>query len=269
MELREVRDLVRRHLAGHRGEARVLGSGCDNEAFLVGDLVVRMGKVPDREKVAREARLLAAVADISPLPVPEVVFIDHERGCLAYRHLPGTPLIDNPGAAPAVLDKLGEFIEATHAAEMAGLVTVDDYSPAQWHDETRATYREIRDHIPVPHRPMVEAFLADPPPQASPERVFSHNDLGIEHVLAEGTTITGIIDWSDAELTDPAHDFATLYRDLGPSVADRLLKTQPADVQERALFYARCGALEDMAFGQRADQPKYRDKTLRALTWLF
>jgi len=260
---------VRRHLAGHRGEARRLGSGYDNEAFLVGDLVVRVAKVPDREKVGHEARLLAKVAGISPLPVPEVVFVDHDHGCLAYRKLPGTPLIDVPAVGPSVLDQLADFIECTHAAEMAGLANVDNYSPAEWRDESVSTYREIRDHVPVLHKPVVEAFLADPPPVAGPERVFAHNDLGIEHVLVDGTKITGIIDWSDAELTDPAHDFATLYRDLGQPIMDRLLWKQPADVRERAVFYARCYALEDMAFALREGQPKYHEKTLRALTWLF
>ncbi|TDQ01466.1 aminoglycoside phosphotransferase (APT) family kinase protein [Labedaea rhizosphaerae] len=247
----------------------MLGSGYDNDAFLVGDLVVRVAKVPDREKLGHEARLLTAVAAISPVPVPEVVFVDHEHGCLAYRKLPGTPLIDVPAVGPFVLDQLAEFIECTHTAEMAGLATVDNYSPAQWRDESVETYREIRDHVPVLHKPMVEAFLADSPPQPSPERVFAHNDLGIEHILVDGTKITGIIDWSDAELTDPAHDFAALYRDLGGPVVDRLLGKQAADVRARAVFYARCYALEDMAFALREGQPKYHEKALRALTWLF
>jgi len=47
--------------------------------------------------------------------------------------------------------------------------------------------------------------------------VFSHNDLGIEHVLGTPATaaVTGVIDWGDAALIDPACDFGLLYRDLG------------------------------------------------------
>jgi aminoglycoside phosphotransferase (APT) family kinase protein len=50
--------------------------------------------------------------------------------------------------------------------------------------------------------------------------VFSHNDLGIEHVLIDpGTwTVTGIIDWSDAAIVDPAIDFGLLYGVAVPCV---------------------------------------------------
>jgi len=31
--------------------------------------------------------------------------------------------------------------------------------------------------------------------------------------------VTGIIDWSDAAIVDPAHDFGLLHRDLGPAAS--------------------------------------------------
>jgi aminoglycoside phosphotransferase (APT) family kinase protein len=55
----------------------------------------------------------------------------------------------------------------------------------------------------------IQAFLATTPPDGTPAQVFSHNDLGIENVLVDPDTaaVTGVLDWADAALVDPAYDF--------------------------------------------------------------
>ena len=96
--------------------------------------------------------------------------------------------------------------------------------------------------MPVAYRRPVEAFLEAPPPAGRWAPVFSHNDLGIEHVLVDpGTwTVTGVIDWSDAAIVDPAVDFGLLYRDLGPAATHAALGSYRtgandlADLEERA-----------------------------------
>lgn len=71
-----VRQLVAAHLPGGRvGSVVPVGEGTDHLAYEVdGELIVRWSKEADvATRVAgvdREARLLAAVAAISPLPVP-------------------------------------------------------------------------------------------------------------------------------------------------------------------------------------------------------
>jgi aminoglycoside phosphotransferase (APT) family kinase protein len=122
----------------------------------------------------------------------------------------------------------------------------------------------------------VEAFLAAPPPDSGTDTlVFSHNDLGIEHVLVDPATatVTGVIDWSDAALADPACDFGLLYRDLGPAaLAAALTEYRAGDaaaLRERTAFYARCSLLEDLAYGTQTGQNAYTDKSLAALEWLF
>ncbi len=66
-------------------------------------------------------------------------------------------------------------------------------------------------------------------------------------------TITGVIDWTDAAITDPARDLALVYRDLGPEVCRLALAHYegPFDGfdRERAIFYARCKLIEDLAYG--------------------
>jgi aminoglycoside phosphotransferase (APT) family kinase protein len=104
--------------------------------------------------------------------------------------------------------------------------------------------------------------------------VLSHNDLGIEHVLAEPDVadprVTGVIDWGDAAVTDPAYDFGLVQRDLGPAALDAALAAyartgaDPSGISERARFYAVCTLIEDLSFGLAQDRAEYVDKSLAA-----
>jgi hypothetical protein len=84
---RLVRDVVAAHLLGPApGRSHRSVRGLDNEAYEVdGDLVVRFAKDLD---LGCAARLLAAVADVSLLPMPEVVFTVPRLGRLVYTSSP-------------------------------------------------------------------------------------------------------------------------------------------------------------------------------------
>ncbi|MFJ8006564.1 phosphotransferase family protein [Streptomyces fagopyri] len=287
----DVRGVVVAHMPDYRIESVVpLGEGLDNLAYEVnGELIVRFSKEPDLARrtalVNHEARLLAAVADISPLPVPEPAFTVAEQGCLAYRKLPGTPLLDMPrhrrsAHGTSIAATLGELLAALHAVpvdRLAGLVEADHQPPAEWRHEATENYVTVAGRVPVAHRRPVEAFLGAAPPHEGCTPAFSHNDLGIEHVLIDPATwtVTGVIDWSDAAVVDPAHDFGLLLRDLGPAAVRAALSgcrtgaDDLAALSERAVFYARCSVFEDLAHGIETGQGKYVDKSLAALEWLF
>jgi aminoglycoside phosphotransferase (APT) family kinase protein len=285
-----VRRMVAAHLPGYRVDSAVrVGEGTNNLVFEVnGELIVRWSKEADPAAraagVEREARLLAAVATISPLPVPEPRFADPEQGCLAYRKLPGRPLLDLPDGqrsehGGSVAARLGELLTALHAApveSMAGLVDIDDQPLDEWRREAAEAYAQVAGKVPVEYRRCVEAFLDAPPPPEGWAPVFSHNDLGIEHVLVDAGTweVTGVIDWSDAAIVDPAVDVGRLCRDLGPAVHAALASYRSevndrATLTERAVFYARCSVFEDLAYGIETGQERYVDKGLGAMAWLF
>ncbi|BCJ74942.1 hypothetical protein CS0771_44860 [Catellatospora sp. IY07-71] len=288
----EVCGIVAERLPGYRvGTVALLGEGADNVAYEVnGELIVRFAKEPEPgariKRVNDEAGLLAVVAGVSPVPVPTPAFTVAEQGCLAYHKLPGLPLIGLPVARradgrTAVAAALGEFLAALHSVpvdRVAQLVGVDDEPLRRWLDEAAELYADLASVVPSAHRPAVEAFLDAPPPaDGSHILVFSHNDLGIEHVLVDdsGSEVTGVIDWSDAALCDPAYDFGLLYRDLGPDALHAALRGYRADavaaraLRGRAAFYARCSVLEDMAYGIEQGRREYLDKSLAALAWLF
>jgi aminoglycoside phosphotransferase (APT) family kinase protein len=168
-----VRRMVAAHLPGARVDPVVpVGEGIDHLAFEVGgELIVRWSKEPDAAaraaEVDREARLLAAVAAISPLPVPQPSFAVPEQGVLAYRKLPGRPLLDLPRPRRSahggpVAARLGELLCALHAApteRLAALVDVDDQPLEAWRREAAQTCAAVAGEVPAAHRRAVEAFL--------------------------------------------------------------------------------------------------------------
>jgi aminoglycoside phosphotransferase (APT) family kinase protein len=94
-------------------------------------------------------------------------------------------------------------------------------------------------------------------------------------VLVDPATgaVTGIIDWSDTALVDPARDLGLILRDLGDDGLEPALAATwagPDDgLRARAAFYARCGLLEDLAHGVGTGQGAYTRKSLTALARLF
>ncbi|MGW7239055.1 phosphotransferase family protein [Streptomyces sp. NPDC054804] len=287
----DVQSVVAAHMPDCRIESVVpLGEGLDNLAYEVnGELVVRFCKEPDLARrtalVGHEARLLAAVADISPLPVPEPTFTVAELGCLAYHKLPGVPLSDLPrhqrsAHGSSIAATLGQLLTALHAVpigRMADLVDADRRPLAEWRHEAAESYATVAGQVPAVHRRPVEAFLDAAPPHEGYTPTFSHNDLGIEHVLVDPVawTVTGVIDWSDAAVVDPAYDFGLLHRDLGPAAARAAISGYRTDANdlaalgERALFYARCSVFEDLAHGIETGQSSYVDNSLASMEWLF
>jgi aminoglycoside phosphotransferase (APT) family kinase protein len=239
-----------------------LGEGLDHVVHETGDgLIVRCPKQPDPEALGREVRILAAVGRVSPLPVPKPV--GDSSVCLVYPKLPGVPLIAaRPSKLDGIVARLMSFLEIVHGLEVDA-AEPDEAPLDEWLEEAVQTHEALAEHIPAAHREAVASFLRTPPPPEPAEVAFCHNDFGIEHILVDGETVTGVIDWTDAALTDPARDYGKLYRDLGP------IALPPEHLRDRAVFYARCGALEDLAFGLSTGESVYTDKSLASLRWLF
>ena len=261
----DIRASLARRLPGYEVRSvEGLGEGLDHAAYEVdGSLIVRASKEADHAVRAaatrREADLLAVVAGLSSLPVPEPVFVDPQAGVIAYAKLPGLPMMDYPVADPSRLaPALGGFLGGLHRApseKVEHLVERDTYPLAAWREDAGRDYRDVAERLPAAGRRLVEEFLGTPPPAEPQAPAFCHNDLGAEHLLVdvEAATVTGVIDWADAAITDPARDLAMIYRDLGPDVFDLTLKHYGGRFDNadrgRAAFYARCKLLEDAAHG--------------------
>ncbi|MFF4129669.1 phosphotransferase family protein [Microbispora rosea] len=259
-------DLTARDYAAPNGDSAPSGdtdlqadSALRSESDLRGAPALHRDSALRGEAVRREAALLAVVSELSPLPVPQPIFVDEEAGVIAYRKLPGRPLNLHPVKEPPRLAApLGDFLSRVHAApveRMEAFVPRDTFPLSELLEEAEGHYRDIVAQVPPADRRQVEDFLGAAAPAEPGLLLFCHNDLGSEHLLVdvESSTLTGVIDWTDAAIADPAYDLALVYRDLGPEVYERTLmyyegRHDDAD-HERVVFYARCALLEDIAYG--------------------
>ena len=98
----------------------------------------------------------------------------------------------------------------------------------------------------------IDRFLVDPFPAEARQGgawVLCHGDVKGEHlyVSEDGGRLTGIVDWADLAISDPALDLAGLVIWLGEDFLRAVLDlyTGPADegTLPRALFLARAGLL--------------------------
>ncbi|GAA4990866.1 phosphotransferase [Kineococcus glutinatus] len=241
-------------------DVTLLGSGVDNTAFRCGDVVVR---VASGRSTRQEAQLLAVLGSRVSIPVPAPLFTDEGLGVLAYPLLPGRALLGRTPPAGAAR-QLGAFLTELHSVDASMLASLVEEEPAD--------PREWLEDLTGPEQLLARVRASVPAP--GDRHVLAHADLGAEHLLEDGGALTGVLDWSDAAITDPAVDFARLYRDFGPRFLREVLDAyglQPPDAaaMARIEFFARCAALEDLAFARASGRREYAAAVGTSTGWLF
>jgi aminoglycoside phosphotransferase (APT) family kinase protein len=81
--------------------------------------------------------------------------------------------------------------------------------------------------------------------------VLAHRDLGPEHLLVADGSVSGVIDWTDAGLDDPAMDLAWLVHGTPPRFRDALLRVYAprSDELRRSLDWYRMGPWHEVLWG--------------------
>ena len=261
-----------------------LGEGWDNVVWAVGDdLVLRVVKDPDpavkRATVDRDVALLAFAARHSTLAPPHVVAADPGAGALLTTRVPGTAAAESGCLDRAALaDDLAEFLSVLHGVDPRSATEVvrPDPDPAEaWLTQVGEEYAEVADGVAADLRAAVEAFLATAPPPPARDLVFCHNDVRDDHVMVDPGSgrVTGIIDWGDAVLGDPALDLAGVLTDFGPAVLDRVLAgyrhPREPGLAERTRWVARRRMVEDLAWRLRTGDPAGASRTSATLRSLL
>lgn len=259
-----------------------LGEGWDNVVWSVGpDLVLRVrreGSATERAlAIQHDVDLLHFAARHSTVPAPVVVAVAPFDGALLTTRVPGVAAAEASPDLPALADTLAALLTALHSVplgEAAEVVAPDPDDAATWLREVGKEYAEARDAFPADLRPAVEEFLAAPPPAPAGRLVFCHQDVRDDHVMVapESGLVTGLIDWSDAVLGDPALDLATVLTDFGPEVHERVVAGYAVPLEEgwadRVRHVARRRMVEDLAYRARTGDHRGAERTaatLRAL----
>ncbi|WP_102125907.1 phosphotransferase [Deinococcus planocerae] len=267
----------------------LLGEGTDHLAFDVGGEYVF--RFPKRAGAATalltEARLTAWLAPRLPLALPVDGVVRPPRPdagvtYAGYARLAGTPALlleTGPTGFAVIGHDLGTFLRRLHdlpAGEARALGVEEDDDPRleEW---SRDASRDLALAVdggevsPEVGRRWRDVF-AHPPPTGHVAGCLIHGDLAAEHVLLdEGGNVTGVIDWSDAALGDPARDLSGLLHWGGDALLHAALGAYgPVDgpTLERARWFAACRAVADLTFGRESGQGAYVRAGQRALTRL-
>lgn len=292
LDLPQVRSAIRSQFEDIPA-ARVspMGSGWDNDVFLVDEeWVFRFPRRRDvaanieREVVASSlardglARLDIGVPDIRRIGRPTDAFPYPFSG---YRKLPGAAAPDLPDLDSGAIGlgaQIGRLLSQLHRVSPGRVhraaLDVDDDGPREWYEEAVGIVEDLVAREGRPLRPYVRWLRdhASAPPAYEGPPVFLHNDLCPDHVLIdpEDQRVTGLLDFGDAAVGDPALDFVMLPAWLGPAGAraalDRYELERDEGLEIRVSFLARVTSfvwLHD-AHRQGADVRKHREWVRRA-----
>jgi aminoglycoside phosphotransferase (APT) family kinase protein len=182
-----------------------------------------------------EAVLLPAIADGLPLEVPRPVVLDREP--LRVRHVvvPGEA-VDPARLTSADGEVFAAFLAALHAVPLPLAAGAGCPSAVDDHAGRAAQVERFR-HVVLPllppeHRATGEALLERV--GAVGDQALCHGDLVTEHVLAREGRLSGVIDWGDARVTDPALDLAWALNATSPAFAETVASTVDDDTGARA-----------------------------------
>ena len=271
----EAAALIHERFPQFRGaRVELLGEGCDFRVFSVGTGM--LFRFPQHRKAVPkleiERRLMPDLGDHLSLPVPRCELgAGCEQGAtdgfVRYRKVPGV----GADAADtldrrAVARQLGNFLGELHAypverARAAG-VPVEPDLVARWRDENLERLEDLAD--PGLERLDTQKLLKeDVPPRYRGELRLAHTDLWPEHVLVDDRsgTVSGVIDWGDVTICDPAVDFAALGTWYGQRWVGSVLRHYPLETDPGMLLRARyltvCLAVSNVALGRERGIPRW------------
>ncbi|MGV3616236.1 MAG: phosphotransferase [Fimbriimonas sp.] len=204
-----------------------IGQGYDNAAYLIGERTVF--RLPRRAAASpllqNEARILPLLAPHLPLPVPAPSHFGKPDDAfpypfVGYPFLPGTTAChfnwtDDLRAATAA--DLGRFFRALHAVPITPETRT--WAPGDEIRRTDLRYRldMMRGRATPDLQPAVdlaETLVHTPP---SERMVWVHGDIHPRHLLVDPQgKPSGVIDWGDVHLGDPALDLSIAFTFLPP-----------------------------------------------------
>ncbi len=235
----------------------------------------------------REARVLRFLAPRLSAPVPEPVALrmrTRHGPMMVYRKLPGRPLSDLGPLRTRDRATLGRFLSCL-LDELSGLATPSLRRLDVWPNGARAWARSVHDlerryarsaerttparlHARLMER--FDAYYADLR-DARFRPVATHGDLSADHLLwsEELARPTGVIDWEDVCVGDPAFDLTALAPLVPETFAALCLRRKGSGdrtFERRVDFYRRVVPLHGLLLAVETRGRSARKRYQRALS---
>jgi aminoglycoside phosphotransferase (APT) family kinase protein len=197
------------------------------------------------EEIEQEVELLPVLAPLLPIEVPRFEYVSREPWLVAYRLIPGDPLVaEDP-------DGVRAFLDALHTVDVADVPAPRPDWLETYRDQANEFRRVVLPLLDADERPRGEALLAEVETLTDFRPALTHSDLGPEHLLVRDEKLVGVIDWGDARIGDPAIDYAWLLN--GPFPDWQV----DYDLRRRARIYHRLVPWFEVHYGDFTDQPEW------------
>ncbi len=227
--------------------------GWDVRAVLVDKRWVdRTPRRPDVEpQLRREVALMPWLAPQLPRPVPIPIIVDEQPLRVRHELIVGA---ECSGARRAHGESMGAFVAALHRVDIGEATELGVPSATEAHDVGQKIRDRFVDEVipmlPVDTRPLGRELVARSS-RISPTHCVTHHDLGPNHVRVRGATVSGVIDWGDVVIGDPAIDLAWLLYGTKPSFAAGVARSYPVSdaLAHRALDWHRLGPWHQVLHG--------------------
>jgi aminoglycoside 2''-phosphotransferase len=269
--LREFPDL-------HIDSARLVRAGWDNVVVDVNDQwIFRFPRFKVAENsLKREIKLLVLLKGQLPIRIPDYEYVAPTRksgySFGGYRKIVGNPATQRGyrNTWTRILAKgLASFLREVHTPGIARIMS--EIFPV-WNQKKRLRkhWREARalgyKYLDTETRRLSELFFqkgVETFDNASYQPLFVHGDLTDRNILVNARTgkATGILDWGDSAIMDPAIDFAGLFelnRELGYATLDAY-GHESDDFRARVEVYWRLLPYFEILYGIYSNIPKLRE----------
>jgi aminoglycoside phosphotransferase (APT) family kinase protein len=248
--------------------------GWDTLAMVVeGRWLDRTPRFADAEEQLRnEVRLMPRLAPLLPLAVPVPIVLDESPLRVRHRLVPGelattVPVTREDGR------RFGAFLRAVH--DMPVTIYVESGIPertaarAELLSTLERLLHRVAPLLPAEQRDAGQELLrrvALPTPTT-----LVHGALDAHHVTVLDGRISGVLDWKDARVADPAVDLAWPLYGAPEPFAEAVATSYGVTDEElaRALDWHRLGPWYDVLWGQGPGGPAYVESGLEAATSLL
>ncbi|MCE2440157.1 MAG: aminoglycoside phosphotransferase family protein [Candidatus Latescibacteria bacterium] len=192
-----------------------------------GKWIFRFVRDPSNTQLSVEQAFLPLFKGHSPLPIPEIRYSG--ANFIAYEKIGGVKFSESVFRSLGWNERtshaaaLGEFLSCLHAFPLEHRHL--KAAPFGGWDFWEELWPAAAPRLQPDNRKRAEGYFhraLSGIASAAYRDVVTHSDFGTSNVLidASGTKLTGVIDFGDISVGDPAADFATFYRRFGKPFAE-------------------------------------------------
>ncbi|WP_158175525.1 phosphotransferase [Heyndrickxia camelliae] len=228
-------------------KADVIGEGFDNTVFQVNNEYIF--RFPRRQVAAQlletENTILPKLADKLPIPIPKPTFI----GVAGERYpwpFTGYPIVKGttPGLLPAPkrmqsVEELAQFLKTLHRFPVRDALQLKVPYDELKRLDIKSRKPKLMENLDVAaelglytsQKELIPFIESLPPDKTITELALVHGDLHPRNMLVDRKgKVSGIIDWGDTHIGNPAIDLSIVYTFIPP--------------EGRALFYSIYGSVD-------------------------